>query len=1104
MRKRCILQRLCGVLCFIAMLLISVDGFAARDGDGTKLTLKLNDVTLEKAVGSIKEQTRYLFFIGQVDLSKTVTVNLENASIETVCKELFTPAGISYKIDGHHIYLSAGTGEDKETVLSGTVVDAEGVPVPGISVFVQGTSVGTVTGMDGTFSLPVKSSLLGKKLEFNSLGYKSVVLPVGERRVFNVRIMEESTELDATVVTALGIRRSEKALNYNVQQVSSEAITAVKDANFVNSLSGKVAGVTINASSSGVGGETKVVMRGTKGIASSSNALYVIDGVPMYRMTDSGATDYGSRGRSEGIADLNPEDIESMSVLTGAAAAALYGSNASNGAIVITTRKGREGKPELTVTSNTEALSPMMLPAFQNRYGNVEGEAVSWGGRLSENAGRYSPGRDFLQTGLVATETVSLSAGNERNQVYASVGSVDSKGMVPNNGYHRYNASFRSTSSFLDDKLHFDVAAQYIKQKDLNMTNQGIYNNPLVPAWLYPRGEDWRYAKIFEQYDPSRKIYLQNWDWMGKGGIEWDNPYWTQYRVLRRNNKDRYLISGGLTWDVLDWLKISGRVRIDNTDNSFSDHTYAGTNPTITEGSSNGYMNQEETSLRQTYADVLVSVNKAWGDWSLGANFSASISDMKSRLMQMRGGIREDGLPNVFTIQQLDKNSSIPLDTGWQERTESVLGSAELGYKGTYWLTVTGRNDWPSQLSGPHSNVKSFFYPSVGGSVVLSQVIPLPKQIEFLKVRGSWASVGLPFSRFIANPTYSWNNKTGAWETSKAYPMYDLKPERTDSWEVGVTFKAFAGFSLDFSWYDTKTYNQTFDSQLSVSSGYTSLYVQTGSVRNRGVELVAGYDHKWRNFSWNTSYTFSSNRNRIEKLMENYVHPETGQVLSLSQLKVGGFHNAAFVLKPGGTLGDLYSSVDLNRDVNGNVYIDEEGKISRTVTDYKKLGSVFAKANMAWSNEFGFKGLNFGFMVSARLGGIVYSATQARLDSFGVSEASASARDNGGVYVDGCMMDPYEWYSVVGADDGIPQYYTYDATNVRLQEAHIGYTIPRKVLGNICDLNISLVGKNLWMIWCRAPFDPECIASSGNYYQGIDNFMMPSTRSVALSLRLKF
>ncbi len=1074
-------------------------------GQSSGVTLNMENVPMSKVMKAIESQTTYLFMNQDVDVSTPVTVKGEGITIGNALDQMVKNIDVEYAItSGRNIILSKAR-KSADNSISGVVRDQSGEPVPGASIVLKNCKLGTNADLDGTFSIDLPKGFTSDIVEVSFLGYKTISTQVTDKRYFSFVLVEDREILEAGVVTALGIKRSEKALNYNVQQVSSDKITAIKDANFVNSLNGKIAGVTINSSSSGVGGETKVVMRGTKGINSSSNALYVIDGIPMYTMSDNGETDYGSRGRSEGIADINPEDIESISVLTGAAAAALYGSNASNGAIIINTKKGQEGKLSFTVTSNTEVQNAFVLPRFQTRYGNVEGEAVSWGSLLSSNDRmNYNPGSDFLRAGLVGTETASLSIGNERNQVYASVGAVDSKGILPNNGYHRYNASIRSTSSFLDDRLHLDVSAQYVKQKDLNMINQGIYGNPLVAAYLYPRGEDWEYAKMFEKYDDSRKIYVQNWDLMGKAGLEWDNPYWTQYRRLRENNKDRYMISGGLTWDICDWLKLSGRVKVDNTDNTYTDKSNASTNTTITEGSSNGYYHSEETSQRQMYADVLLSMNKTWGDWSLGANLSASISDMKYRLLKARGGIREDGLPNVFSVKQLDKSTSEIADDGWQEQTQSVLGSAELGFKGAYYFTVTGRNDWPSQLAGPHSSKKSFFYPSVGASVVLSQILPMPETIDFLKIRGSWASVGLPFSRFIANPTYSWNSRTGAWETSKSYPMYDLKPERTDSWEVGVTFKAFNGFSFDLSYYDTRTYNQTFDSQLSVSSGYTKLYVQTGSVSNRGIELSTGYDHQWGNFSWNTTYTLSVNKNKVDKLMENYTHPETGQVISLDRLKVGGLGNAAFVLTPGGTLGDLYSTIDLNRDSNGKIYIDEDGKISSSTTDYKKLGSVFPKANMSWSNDFGFKNFNLGFMVSARLGGIVYSATQARLDSFGVSETTALARDNGGVTVDGCIIDPYSWYSVVAADGGIPQYYTYSATNVRLQEAHIGYNIPRKVLGNLFDLNVSVVGRNLWMIYCKAPFDPECIASAGNYYQGIDSFMMPSTRSVALSLRFKF
>ncbi len=1090
---------------FFALATVLALFSTAAYGQSATVTLNMENVPMSKVMKAIESQTTYLFMNQDVDVSIPVVVKGENISIGNALDQMVKGTDVEYAItSGRNIILSKAR-KVAENSVTGVVRDQNGEPVPGASVVLKNCRLGANADIDGSFTIQLPDGFTSDVIEVSFLGYKAVSEQVTDKRRFNFILVEENQVLEAGVVTALGIKRSEKALNYNVQQVSSDKITAVKDVNLVNALNGKIAGVTINASSSGVGGETKVVMRGTKGINSSSNALYVIDGIPMYSMSDNGETDYGSRGRSEGIADINPEDIESISVLTGAAAAALYGSNASNGAIIINTKKGQAGKLSFTVTSNTEMQNAFVLPQFQNRYGNIEGEATSWGSLLSgKDRMNYNPGTDFLRTGLVGTETASLSVGNEKNQVYASVGAVDSKGIIPNNGYHRYNASIRATSSFLQDKLHLDVSAQYVKQRDLNMINQGIYGNPLVAAYLYPRGEDWEYAKMFERYDDSRKIYVQNWDLMGKAGLEWDNPYWTQYRMLRRNDKDRYMVSGGLTWDILDWLKLSGRVKLDNTDNTYTNQTNASTNTTITEGSSNGFYHSEKTTQRQIYADVLLSVNKTWGDWSLNANLSASISDVKYDLLKIRGGIREDGLPNVFTVKQLDKNTMENTDEGWQEQTQSVLGSAEVGYKGAYYLTVTGRNDWPSQLAGPHSSKKSFFYPSVGGAIVLSEIIPMPETIDFLKVRGSWASVGLPFSRFIANPTYSWNTRTGAWETSKSYPMYDLKPERTDSWEIGVTFKAFKGFSLDLSYYDTKTYNQTFDSQLSVSSGYTSLYVQTGSVINRGIELTAGYDHQWGDFSWNTNYTLSVNKNKVEKLMENYTHPETGEVITLDRLKVGGLGNAAFVLTPGGTLGDLYSTIDLNRDSNGNIYVDAEGKVSSSTTDYKKLGSVFPKANMSWSNDFGYKGFNFGFMISARIGGIVYSATQARMDYFGVSEASALARDNGGVFVDGCSVDPKSWYSVVAADGGIPQYYTYSATNVRLQEAHIGYNIPRKVLGNIFDLNVSIVGRNLWMIYCKAPFDPESIASAGNYYQGIDSFMMPSTRSVALSLRFKF
>ena len=421
-------------------------------------------------------------------------------------------------------------------------------------------------------------------------------------------------------------------------------------------------------------------------------------------------------------------------------------------------------------------------------------------------------------------------------------------------------------------------------------------------------------------------------------------------------------------------------------------------------------------------------------------------------------------------------------------------------------MTLTGRNDWPSQLAGPNSKQSSFFYPSVGGSVVLSELFKLPESISYLKLRASWASVGLPFGRFLAYPTFSWNTSTGAYFSQSAYPLYDLKPERTDSWEVGLTARFLKHFNFDVSFYNTKTYNQTMDAKLSPTGGYSTFYAQTGNVRNRGVELSLGYKNTWNKFSWSSNYTFSANKNKILSLIDGYINPVTGEEITKDRMDVGGLSKARFILKVGGSLGDLYSQSDLLRDSNNKIYVNADGNVAvNDKADDIYLGSVFPKANMAWRNDFQYGNWGLGFLLTARLGGVVYSATQAVLDSYGVSEATAAARDNGGVVINGNdMIDAQKWYTVVGADSGIPQYYTYSATNLRLQEASVSYTIPRKKLKNIMDITLSLVGRNLWMIYCKAPFDPESVATTGNYYQGIDYFMMPSLRSVGFNLKLKF
>jgi hypothetical protein len=398
----------------------------------------------------------------------------------------------------------------------------------------------------------------------------------------------------------------------------------------------------------------------------------------------------------------------------------------------------------------------------------------------------------------------------------------------------------------------------------------------------------------------------------------------------------------------------------------------------------------------------------------------------------------------------------------------------------------------------------------VGASVVLSQALNLPRQIEYLKIRSSYASVGNAFSRFVANPMHEWSNSTSSWMSETSYPMDRLKPERTNSWEAGISARFLDGFSLEATWYNTHTKNQTFFPEISTGSGYSEIAIQSGNVRNTGVEVSLGYEHTWGKFGWNTSYTFSTNDNEIESLADDAVNPVTGESLNISALNMGGLGNARFILTEGGTLGDLYSRADLKRDNNDAIYVDASGNIStQTIVktdDYIKLGSVLPKSNMAWRNDFRFGNFTLGALITARFGGVVFSRTQAMLDYYGVSAASADARDNGGVVINGSdVIDANKWYSAIGGGDTVPQYYTYSADNVRLQEASIGYTIPRDKLGGLFEINLQIVGRNLLMIWCKAPFDPESVASTtDNYYQGIDYFMMPNTRNYGFNVRIKF
>lgn len=1093
---------------FLFMVVIQATAFAQS---GMKITIQKENITVIEALKEVEKQSKLSVGYNDSQLidKPAINLNLKNVDLEKALSIILKGTGFTYGIKRNYINIipQPKTGAVVIKQVTGRVVDEKNEPLIGVNIRVEGTDDGTVTDLEGKYV--IKASI-GSILSFTYIGYISSYVKIADKNVYNIQMSANVEALNEVVVTALGIKREQKALSYNVQQVKSDQLTNVKDVNFINSLNGKVAGVNINSSSSGVGGASKVVMRGTKSIEQSSNALYVIDGIPMFNFGGGGSMENGSQGVTESIADINPDDIESISVLTGAAAAALYGSNAANGAIVINTKRGKVGKLQVSVSSNTEFAKPFVLPHFQNRYGTgSSGKAgnsttLSWGTLLNDASRRNYEPRDFFDTGITYTNSVTLSTGTDKNQTFFSAAAVNSEGIVPNNRYNRFNFTFRNTTNFLNDRMKLDVGASYIIQNDRNMTNQGAYSNPIVPVYLFPRGDDFNLIKVFERWDPARKIKTMFWP-QGEGDLRMQNPYWIAYRNLRTNDKKRYMLSASLSYDITDWLNISGRVRVDNSSTKYEQKLYASSNTTLTEGSAQGFYAISKPDETQVYADALANINKRLGDYSIVVNIGASIVDNKYDELSYRGPIRANGIPNVFNVFDLDNTQKKARQDEWEEQTQSIFASAEVGWKSMFYLTLTGRNDWASQLA--NSSSTCFFYPSIGLSAVVSEMVKLPSFVDYLKVRSSFSSVGMPYPRNLTSPTFEYDETTQTWKPKTHYPIGDLKPERTDSWEFGLDMRLFKDFNLSLSWYLANTFNQTFDPKISVSSGYTTIYLQTGYVRNQGVELSFGYGHTWKkDFRWQSNFILSHNKNKIIELVKDYIHPETGEPINKDRLDVGGLGKARFILKTGGSLGDLYTQSDLKRDDNGMVEISPAGTLV-TVNNRPdiKLGSVFPKCNLAWNNQFSWKGFNISALVTARIGGIVYSATAAAMDQYGVSESSAVARDNGGVLVNGRnRVDAQTWFTAIGSQSGLPQYYTYSATNIRLQEAAIGYTLPRKWLHDVCDIQLSVVGRNLCMIYNKAPFDPEAVATTGNYYQGIDFFMLPSTRNVGLNVKINF
>lgn len=1105
-RKLLLVMKLTAILTLVFTLQLSAKTYSQT------VTISGKHLSLYEVFNAISKQTGYEFVYDAklLDSKGAININAQGQNLTDVLDKCLNDKALTYSIMDKIIVISPkkairevapAPAPPAATPVTGTVTDSAGHPLQNVSIQVKGTTRGAMTDASGHFSLDVQPTDV---LIISYIGFDKMEITVGSNTSLTIKLAESNKQLGTVVVTALGIKRSEKSITYATQQVSGVELTKAKDPNLMNTLNGKVAGLTISSSSSGVGGSAKVILRGSKSGLNSNQALYVIDGVPMNNALSSQPNSaYGGSTAYDGgdpISNMNPEDIESISILKGASAAALYGSQGANGVILITTKSGKAGRTTINFSSGLTLSQAAYKPEFQNSYGQTkEGSTQSWGDKLTTKA--HNNLDDFFQTGNNVTNAISLAGGTEKTQTYFSYANTSARGIQPTNKLGRNNISFKETGKFLNDKLTAEADVNYITQKIENTPLAGFYFNPLTGLYLYPRGSDLsQYRNNFEVADASRNgLMVQNWPF--HEDVQ-QNPYWILYRNPNKLDRNRILMNASLKYEINKYLNIQARGSIDRINDVYDQKLYADNNSYLAPAKG-GYVYQNLTSNQQ-YGDLLLNFNLPIDkDWRVTGVVGGAIRDLKTTGDKFNSGKEGLYIPNVFTLQNfvaMNATNSGTLQNN-HGQFQSVFGSANISFKDWFYLDLTARNDWASNLA--FTPTYSYFYPSVGLNVILSSVTTLPEWVSFAKVRGSYAQVGNAPMPYQSNPAQNTLGAGGSIIGNTIAPFTDLKPEKTNSLEFGTEWRFFKNrLSVDATYYKTNTKNQTMLIAASQASYYDSYYINAGNIQNQGVEAVIRYDvFRDSKFTWNTGVNFATNQNKIIELADG---------VDYFTLTGASGSNYSSKFKVGGSFGDIYGTV-LKKDEQGRVIIDANGSPSKQGGDMVYIGNSNTKFQLGWNNNMGYKHFTLSMLIDGKFGGKVMSVTQSMMDQYGVSKVSGDARDAGGVKINGVdasgnavtTVAAQNWYSTIGGREAISGEYMYNATTVRLREVALGYTVPLKDVF-IKALKFSLTGRNLIYFYKKAPFDPEQTMSTANGLSGVDIFMQPAQRSYGLSLNATF
>nr|WP_321485216.1 SusC/RagA family TonB-linked outer membrane protein [uncultured Draconibacterium sp.] len=1097
----------------------------------TKLTLKMDGVKVIDVLDEIENGSEFYFLFNQklVDVDREVNVDAREKTIDKILDELFAGTDVKHLVKDRLVILTTEKSDLDAILLqqksiTGTVTDQGGNPLPGVTVLVKGTNNGAATNIDGVFSLANIND--GDILVLSFMGMETQEIEVAGQETINVMLTPDNQAIDEVVVTAMGVKRQKRSIGYSTTEVKGEDMIEARDPNLGNALSGKISGVSVAGNATGMGGSSRVIIRGNASLTGNNQPLYVIDGIPFDNTNFSSAGRWGGMDMGDGLNNINPDDIESIQVLKGAAASALYGYRGGNGAILITTKSGKANTNGLGIEFNNNMTFNTIYDYrdFQTTYGQgtqgvrpsdqasaYQTYNQSWGekldgsnfvNRLAETApySNVDNWKNFYSTGIDENASIALSGKSDKVSYRIGVSNTYTKGNLPNANLKQKGINL-NTIYEITKKLHLTVNANYIFEEVKGRTNLSDGNGNSNASLLYlANGYDVRWLKGDNgadenggEFQPGNSVYFSN-------------PYWLQYRKINESNKNRTTGGATLRYDIADWLYIQGQVTRDGYVLNFKQ-----VQPDGAAADPNGYIQEYERNYSEINTNYMVGVNKKLENFSINATFGGNTQHDITKQYGTNGGIRPFIISGLYSTSNVNSSTRTFAKDYSEYQVNSIYGTADFGYKDWLFLNFTGRNDWFSTLD-PNNN--SFFYPSVNLSWMVSDCLKLPEWVTTAKIRASLAAASNGTSPYQTMLVYALNDfnvqdQSMGYISNSSVPNAFLKPVQIEEREIGANASFFSNrLGFDFAAYQKKTTDDIVQVSTSETSGFNSAYRNVGKIQNRGVEfMVFAVPVANTNFRWNTSLNLSYNKSKVLYLGEGV----ESLAIDGATARRGNATIRNIVGQPYGQIvGYTYKT-----DGNGNRVYTADGLPVRS-DDVEVLGDGVYKWTGGFHNDFSYKNLTLAFLLDFKVGAKLFSGTNYNLYRYGLHKNTLEGRE-GGVSVSGVDesgnsfsksgVDAQTYWNWI-ASNNITEEFVYDASFVKVRELSLGYNFSKMFLAQnfpfIKDVKLSLVGRNLWTIVKHTPnIDPESGYNNSNG-QGLELNGYPATRNIGFNLNVKF